>query len=886
MTDLILKNNIQTIKTAVSAGIALKEAIINLERQLVANGVTSEEAKLRSKQAGDEVQKLQDEVYHDKDPRIAIRPKTENEKWYFGPNETDYLWPRYKKVLAKKLSEKTISDLDIATTRIVSQLGSPGASRFRKQGLVVGRVQSGKTSNFMGVLAKAGDAGYRIIIVLAGTTNTLRYQTQSRLQKDLINFRDTRWEWLTQAKCDPETLVVDPNGEFNQKDNATSKMGNPNVRCIAVIKKNAIILKRVRRWLQGVADQHKALCPVLIVDDECDNASVNSRAPGEDPTAINSEIRDILELLPKASYIGYTATPFANVLINPKAEDQDLYPRDFLFALPLNPEYFGPERVFGREAEGDNDPGSEGNDIVRTISEEDATMVCPSTRAAAQQFTMQAPPSLVEAIRYYLLNSAARTAREKQLGVTCDFKSMLINTAPWIKIHRITKPQVEKTLKDLESEFKNNPVIWKNHWESESQKFTQKQIGCQHAKVSWDELYSFLTTEFFSEIKVIVSNSNPNEASNLNAEYDESNKGKKLIVIGGNTLSRGITIEGLTVSYFVRKSSAYDTLLQMGRWFGYRKDYEDMPRVWMTAEMEDQFLQLSGVEQDMFNELESFMNGKSPAEVGLRIRQCPGMQITARAKMYYARQCSIDYTGFMENSTFLHRKDKAALEANKQAVEALIKASGGPQSFSPRSQYFLARNIDCDAILTFLSSYSLHPKNQKLDTSIVQKYIKGQNNKKRCLKWNIAIKTRNDDDGSGYTLGGLRINRLQLPRSFKYPNDSFAYVQNLSTREDHFADAPDPAKVEQAAEHKSRQTLRLTFENGVGLVVLYPINKDSRKGESKTRLDMEAESDPIGIAIYFPGDPNPNGKGGYVDVAFDPPTAITEEDEETPATTL
>lgn len=885
MQDPILKSNILIIKTAVSSGVALSEAILNLEHQIYANGTKIEEAKLRAKQAGEEVQKLQDEVYHDKDPRIAIQPKTESEKWYFGPSETDYLWPRYKKVLARKLSEKTINELDVATTRIVSQLGSPGSSRFRKQGLVVGRVQSGKTSNFMGVLAKAGDAGYRIIIVLAGTTNTLRYQTQDRLQKDLINFRDTRWEWLTQAKCDPNTLVVDPNGEFNQKDNATSKMANPNVRCIAVIKKNAIILKRVRRWFQGVADQHKELCPVLIVDDECDNASVNTKAPGEDPTAINSEIRDILQLLPKASYIGYTATPFANVLINPKAEEQDLYPRDFLFALPLNPEYFGPERIFGRVAEDDNDLGSEGNDIVRRISDEEASMVCPVSRNAAQDFVMQAPPSLVEAIRYYLMNSAARTARETRLGITNEFKSMLINTAPWIKIHRLTKPQVEKTLKELEEEFQTQPEKWRNHWESESQKFTQEQIGCIHEKEPWGNVSPILTKTFFSEVKVIVSNSNPNEASNLNAEYDDRNKGRKLIVIGGNTLSRGITIEGLTVSYFVRKSAAYDTLLQMGRWFGYRKGYEDMPRVWMTAEMEDQFLQLSGVEQDMFNELESFMNGKSPAEVGLRIRQCPGMQITARAKMFYAKQCDIDYTGFMENSTFLHRKDKGALEANRDAVEALITSAGGAHNFKARSQYFLANNVDCEAVIKFLNSYSIHPKNQKLDGGIIRKYIQGQNAKKRCLKWNIAIKTRNEDDGTGYELGGIRINRLQLPRSFKYPTDSFAYVQNLSTREDNFADAPDPAAAELAAHQKSRQSLRLTFENGVGLIILYPIHKNSLKGDSKTRLDMDAESDPIGMAIYFPGDPNPDGRRSYVHVEFQPPAAITEDDDGV-ATTL
>ena len=882
MSNPALQGNIRTVMTGVKSGQTVDEAENELFQQLIENDTAEDVAKLRSKAAADVVRERLAKIYDERDPRIAVNPLTRHERWYPGPMENDYLWPRYRARLVEKgYTPETVEQIHSDTNRITSNLGSPSTRQFRRQGLVVGRVQSGKTSNFMGLLAKSGDVGYRMIIVLAGTTNTLRYQTQERLQNDLIGFDDKKWRWLTQAKCDPVTLRVEPLGEFNEIGTASHTMSNPGVRVIAVIKKNVTVLTRLRRWFTGIPDIEKEMCPVLIVDDECDNASINTRGPDEDPARINGEIRDILKMLPKVSYVGYTATPFANVLTNPDAEAQDLYPRDFLFALPLNPEYFGPERIFGRDSEGPHDLGAEGNDIVRTISPEESDQVCPAARTAMDTFAFETPPSLVEATRYFLLNSAARIVREKCLGRDLEFKSMLVNTAPWVRVHRMTKPKMDELLRILKADFENKPAEWEAHWNEESEKVQQEQIGCKQPKVTWQDLSKELTPEFFGGIKVIVSNSSPNEASNLNAEYDKKNIGRVLVVIGGNTLSRGITLEGLTVSYFVRKSSAYDTLLQMGRWFGYRKYYEDMPRVWMTAEMEDQFRRLSGVEMDMFNELQSFMTGKSPAEVGLRIRQCPGMQITARAKLIYARQCSIDYSGHMENSTFLFRKDKLALEKNIKAVESLITRVGGADKFSRRSQHLLTRGVDKSEVIKFLEEYVFHPKNQKLDATILKKYIAGQNAQGRCITWNLAIKTRNDDDKSGFKLAGLAINRLQLPRSKNYGEEPFAYVQNLSTREDIFADAEDPLAMEEQSKTSSRQEVRGGYENGVGLIVLYPIHKDSLPGpNSKTRAKMDAAADPIGIAIYFPGNPKAAGQHDYVNVTFTPPTPVIEDEDE------
>jgi len=885
--DPILKTNIQAIKTAVSAGVALAEAIQNLESQLIANGTPAADAKTRSLIAGEEVRKLQADVYIDRDPRISHKPKTENEKWYFGPNEYSYLWPRYRKLLSgeRKMSAESVDSVDQATTRIVSQLGSPGSSRFRKQGLVVGRVQSGKTMNFMGLLAKAGDAGYRIIIVLAGTTNTLRYQTQDRLQRDLVGYEtDAVWHWLTQAKCDPATLVVDPDGEFRERGNATSVMGNINVRKIAVIKKNAIVLKRVRKWLQGVSDQHKELCPVLIVDDECDNASVNTKRPGEDPAAINSEIRDILELLPKVSYVGYTATPFANVLINPKAEEQDLYPRDFLFAIPLNKEYFGPERIFGRNPLNSDDTGSEGNDIVREISKEDVTKVCPASRRSIDGFVMSECESLKDAIRYFIMSTAARCWRENQIGQEPEFKSMLINTSQYIAIQRKMKPVVEGLFQKLCGGFEMQIEKWKTQWEIESNKFSQDSIGCNHEKVSWDNLASQLTNDFFSKFSVIVSNSDPNLASNLNSCYDKSKKGSIQIVIGGNTLSRGITLEGLSTSYFVRTTTTYDTLLQMGRWFGYRMNYEDMPRIWMTKEMEDQFLQLSAVEFEMFQELSYFMAGRSPAEVGLRIRKSPGMQITAKSKMYHAEDCDIDYEGFCVQTTFVHKDEEDPLAKNKKAVEELIVDCGSQTAWDKTRGFWLKRDATVDSVIKFLSNYQFHEKNQKADPDILLSYIRKRKEFGGCVHWNIAIKTKSEtpQPGDEITLSGLKINKFQFSRHKAYAGERFAYLQAIKSSTDIFADAEDPSLLESRCKNDpERIAERTKYENGRGLIVIYPTRADSQPNETnrKNRLPLEAKDDVFGLAIFFPGGRTDRSGQGSVRVRIEPTRDANEEEE-------
>ncbi|MFN6952530.1 MAG: beta-1,4-mannanase, partial [Albidovulum sp.] len=271
----------------------------------------------------------------------VIRKRPE---WYFGPRPSDLHWPAVKSFLLneKKWHEDDVRGIDHASNEVVSLLENPrdpARSQFSCRGLVVGHVQSGKTANMTAVIAKALDAGYDTVILLAGLTNKLRHQTQLRLYSDLVRRNPLNWQVLTSNEVDRDFRAPPQGGFLSHSDKAQ----------LAVIKKNVSPLgelrKAIRETLPAVLQQLR----VLVIDDECDQASVNSARGELDMTAINHRIRELLGLLPAVTYVGYTATPFANVLINPYRVDgqelDDLYPRDFITALPKPDRYFGTERL-------------------------------------------------------------------------------------------------------------------------------------------------------------------------------------------------------------------------------------------------------------------------------------------------------------------------------------------------------------------------------------------------------------------------------------------------------------------------------------------------------------------------------------------------------------
>ena len=857
-----------------------------LQEYLSKHGRDEEEAKAYieavMKRIEDKIKSLSEDG-----PPMPIRESFDG--WYTGPGSSSPLWNRYKKTLeAKRWTKELIDQMDRSTTTIVGMMAPPGVPRFDYKGLAVGRVQSGKTGNFIGVLAKAADAGYRMIIVLGGTTNTLRYQTQDRIQKDLISIDDPSWTWLTSAICKPDSLEIVP-GDFGQVSPAAGEAVMSGQKSIGVIKKNANILRDLKAWIKATSAQAKNQCPVLIIDDECDQASVNSADPESNPTTINRLIREIIGMLPKVTYVGYTATPFANVFIDPEV-DGDLYPKDFIVSLPKSEFYFGPERIFGRDPITGESTGQAGANILREVTDEDTKYVRPPKgKEAARAFSFEVPSSLHTAIVYFILSSAARIWREKNVLKESgygEFKSMLINTSQLKKVHSMTLEKVQPLVSKLKADFAagKTDATWSKIWSEEMGKLSPESVGSRNEKVTYEQLKDHLQ-ETLNRVEVIKSNSSGEEVSNLNEVYHSNNRGKIVIVIGGNTLSRGITLEGLTVSYFVREASAFDTLLQMGRWFGYRKDYEDMPRVWMTGQMMKDFFDLATIEFEFFKILEPYVLGLSPREVGPKIRQHPDYLPTAKSKMRKVIECNISYTGHLIETTYFPREDGNWLNGNLESGRKLVENLGGAAAFADNGRSsFVKTGVSLEHIIAFLKQYKVNERNKRFSQSNVVSYLEAALKDKHHQNWNVVLRS-NSRAGSGTTNIGIELNNLNIAPVEAYPDKEIAYIKSLRSPSDVICDAT-LAQSEGAPKARREDELmkfRNTYAPSTGLLILYPLNKDAT-GDGKDRKSMNAADNLLGCAIYFAqGEGSPHSYLKVKQACDAAPEEPSDEEETAPA---
>ena len=522
-------------------------------------------------------------------------------------------WPRLRQYLltTRGWPPPAVQSIDDATDRILDSLEDPHGDRdFDRRGLVVGYVQSGKTANYTALIAKAADTGYRLFIVLTGIHNQLRQQTQRRLNAELVGSEpggvmlpaDERRTWLT-------FTTTDLLGDFTPGtvDTAALAGGQP---ALIVSKKNASVLRRLNQWLETLPAATRETLPVIVIDDEADQASPNTRSnrpfpdvdeDGDDrdvaemlaespPSRINELIRGLLNGFPRVAYVGYTATPFANVLIDHQAEDRvvgaDIYPRSFIVDLPRPHDYYGPERIFGS---GD-DADSPAMDVIRRVPDDDLHLLIPDTRDDAQDFDPQLPDSLRDAIDSFVLGGAARYQR----GDGDEPTTMLIHTTHYTRVQQRLHEVIARYMTELRDEWRYN---WQHgledrlreRWENDFRPVTRSENVA--ADVPFAEIREHIGTLLEHPIETLQLNSASEDILDYNRDAS-----LKVVVVGGNRLSRGLTLEGLLVSYYVRRANAYDTLMQMGRWFGYRSNYADLTRIYTTADLEQWFRDLVFVE--------------------------------------------------------------------------------------------------------------------------------------------------------------------------------------------------------------------------------------------------------------------------------------------------
>jgi len=811
-----------------------------------------------------------------------------------------YYWKRQQSFLRNDLhrADFEIDSLDLSSDRVLAHLEDPHSpDRFNVRGLVAGYVQSGKTANFSALIAKAVDAGYKIVIVLSGLHNSLRQQTQVRLQRDLghentlgVGAPESSkvWIWMTGDKLNED---FNPGGQ-----NAVAGVLQGNNQVILVVKKNKSRLDRLINWMEGKVP---ANVPVLVIDDEGDQASINTGGnrsgyePGEDagdikdktdltsedvdgdltedeldPSAINVRIRKLLRTFARCSFVAYTATPFANVLIDPDAIDReggdDLFPRDFMLSLPKPPgtKYVGTERLFGRDQLAGDGDDVEGLDVIEIVPEWEIPMLIPPRRSGEEPTL---PPSLSQALKDYLLASAAWLQRSGK-DEPC---TMLVHTDMRKALQDAIADQIADELASLRQGWKydNSGTLKKElaqRWETE---FRPK---CAAINLAWDIPFLDIELQLAQLLNdgVAVRRLNSNHPDTADFEQEPT---LKAVLVGGNKLSRGITIEGLLVSYYVRLAPYYDTLLQMGRWFGYRGDFVDLTRLYSTELLISWFHDLATAEEDLRRQIELYDKKKAtPLEFAPKIRSHPAMLVTAENKMQAAREITQSYDGellqtlrfpFGDSSSLLSR-----LHENLDFSRGVLKALGAPAT---NDQGLVGWNdLGVEVILDFLDGFwvlnqtSIHPPT-------VREYVHAQSRSGELTQWSIVVRGAANPtealgqerlDIDGVELVGL-INRSRLksdPTSLGVITDPGDELYGLT-----------PADIDDARERYADRefpTLGKAFRSKrspkEGLLLIYPISANSipgRNARNRIRLFEEGADccTVLGYAISFPFSTSP-----------------------------
>ncbi|MDU0256249.1 Z1 domain-containing protein [Streptomyces sp. PU10] len=818
--------------------------------------------------------------------------------WFQNWDTADgYYWTRQHRFLSHVLHRQTyeIDSLDRASDRVLSHLEDPRHPEpFSVRGLVVGHVQSGKTSNFSALIAKASDAGYKIIIVLSGLHNTLRLQTQRRLQRDLghenVPFPngvgqgdpDKYWTWLTHDHLD---------GDFDPGVNVGPLQGQNQV--ILVVKKNKTRLDRLLEWLENKVPEH---VPVLVIDDEADQASVNTggnRAddepvsevldlrssdydgdvPSDDelnPSAINLRIRRLLRCFARVSYVAYTATPFANILINPNAEDRvggdDLFPRDFIITLPHPPgqQYVGPDRLFGREQLPGEVGQVEGLDVIRIVPNLDVKQIVPP-KGKGKPYVPKLPNSLKIALTDFLLAAAGRMERNSG-DQPC---TMLVHVDMRKESQDNLASEISAELGHMRQQWRYDrgeylPIL-RDRWDTEFRPLTSSVD--LDKDTPFEKLEQHLDTLFGPGIEVRILNSNHEDELDFEAEPD-----LKAVLVGGNKLSRGVTVEGLLVSYFVRSTPYYDTLLQMGRWFGYRGDYVDLTRLYSTQTLITWFHDLATIEEELRRQIEHYARRRlTPWQSAPRIRSHEKMLPTAKNKMKETSLQQDSFDGRKLQTLRFPFDDPAILDVcgeNLRIARTLLRSLGRPhEADSGRLSW---KGVNAEAIVQFIEGFQFSEQSA-FDVPAVVSYIQAQTQHNELTYWRVLVSSASNrkKDHATVDLGISDHPEVAMIRRSRLIKDPTSLGVVTEPEDELLGLSPD--EIEEA--HRLHKTGEFTMLGDAfrsqrspreGLLVLYPIDPGSGPGayaKNRRRLFEEGAERPdcvLTYAISFPYSNSPS----------------------------
>ncbi|WP_298699233.1 Z1 domain-containing protein [uncultured Rothia sp.] len=776
-------------------------------------------------------------------------------------------WPFLRKTLQKQIKNKeAVKTIDRESGEILNLLVNLNEKGVKRKGLVVGYVQSGKTANFSAVITKAVDEGYRLVIVMTGILESLRSQTQARLQNgvaDAIIKSKKSVISLTSVKSDISS------------DDASNLEANLHTGGVAyaVVKKNHNCLKYLMEQLR-IVNQKGLLkdVPVLIIDDESDQATPNTANKTEDYSTINGDMRQIWEQVQQGSYVAYTATPFANVFMNPKDEERytehvesdnpenpegetierypGLYPSDFIYALERPNGYIGASRIFGTPlwaTEDEDGTLNDGVDIdaLRDIDTEEAKILRHPTRKDGGDYIPEMVPSLEAAVQWFMIATALRRRRTQKQ----QHSSMLIHLSHLKETHF----EVEKVIKDYISKLKENcgkPEI-NDAMQSLYEREVARMLAIRPEKIypDWDEL-KLAVSQVVRETKCIVENS----ASDEQLKYEDKEP-LTCIVIGGNALSRGLTLEGLICSYYLRKSKTYDALLQMGRWFGFRPGYEDLIRLWTTEDIQEDYRYLADIEDELREEIREI---DDPSVVAVKIRaDRKKLNVTSPNKMRNAAPVNINHSGKSYQVTRFEEQNDKCLKHNIQVLESLIKSIGSTQEAlrGKNNGSYLFEGVPVGTIIDYLTNYQVHPSNPGIDADRLVKWIA----ENVTQNWNVVIYSDTDENRPKRDFAGYEIRMADRTAVKSKSTEGIVDIKSLANPQTYVLDLRILAhhgkiKISEIdlkkAEKDSGKKLR-SLNGNSPLLVVYVVNPKSQANRSGRR-DLDAVAPVVLHTIVIP----------------------------------
>ena len=717
------------------------------------------------------------------------------------------LWSRYKSYMHEKDPSFPINDLDDFTDKILDKCYNPKESgSWDRRGMVVGHVQSGKTSNYVGLINKATDAGYKVIIVIAGTISSLRRQTQERIDEGYIgksssayinNYGENKIIGVGKYKVDTDIYSLTSSfyrtgdeGDFNQSiaNRLNIPIGKNPV--VFVIKKNKSILENLIDWfskdsnIRIINGQPKLFdVPALIIDDEADAASVNATKDINDIKTINKLIRTLLNVFDQNTFVGYTATPYANLFIPQDYNDElttvvkgktyfigeDLFPKDFIINIIAPKNYIGAAKIFGLENP-ITGASHEPLNVFRVIDDYDPPFYKTINKNNKDDLPEYLPESLETAIKSFILTCAIRRLR----GHEKKHNSMLVHVALYVKwIDRVAL-LVNERMKDFKNYISANDSQFLNELEelytNDFLPTTENVIENIDYKDSRIELHDWarVKTELKKAVSKIDVRAVHGTRSTTNLEYHNIDEidysryedGLSVIAVGGGRLARGITLEGLSTSYYLRTTRMYDSLMQMGRWFGYRPGYVDLCRLYTTETIYEWFNHITMATEEMrydFDEMTT--RNLKPKDFTLKVRNHHGLlAITSVAKLFWAQNISMSFSG-SNPQTYLLLKDQKTILNNFNNLENLFQRLGFPKDENiirkrNKVRYLLYRNVQIDLLTDFIENYKINIPS--INNQIISDYIKTQESNKNINEWNICIVSNTSEKALLYDDGVVK----------------------------------------------------------------------------------------------------------------------------------